>query len=179
MIMQDPNANAAIIIVLVHGTLFILAMSVMITDLKKNCIYNWQTYSAAALGLGLNFWGGGWQGLLSSVSGLAVGFALLFVFYLAGGFGAGDVKFLAAIGALEGVEFVLWTMVYSALIGGIMAFAVMIWKGIFGDTIKRCLYLMRHPFQAHNDLKTSPQILLPYGLAISAGCCWALFALQM
>lgn len=179
MLIQDPNTNAAIMILLAHSTLFMLAVSAAITDLRKNCIYNWQTYGAAALGLGFNFWGGGWQGLWWSTSGLAVGFALLFVFYLFGGFGAGDVKFLAAIGALEGVAFVLWTMLYAALIGGIMAFAVMIWKGIVWDTLKRCLYLLRHPIQAHNDLKKSPQIVLPYGLAISAGCCWALFALQI
>ena len=179
MIMQDPDTNAAMTIFLVHGTLLILAVSAAITDLKQNCIYNWQTYGAAVLGLGFNFCGGGWQGLWWSVSGLAVGFFLLFVFYLMGGFGAGDVKFLAAIGALEGTEFVIWTMVYSALVGGIMAFAVMLWKDIFCDTIKRCFYLLRHPFQARKVLQTSPQIVLPYGLAISAGCCWAMFALYL
>lgn len=179
MLMQDSNANAAIMILLAHGTLLILAVSAAITDLKQNCIYNWQTYGAAAIGLGLNFWGSGWHGLLCSASGLAVGFALLFTFYLFGGFGAGDVKLLAAIGALEGAEFVLWTMVYAALIGGVMAFAAIIWKGVFWKTIKRCLYLMRHPFRASKALEASPQIVLPYGLAISGGCAWAVFVLKV
>jgi prepilin peptidase CpaA len=179
MFMHDPNANTAIMILLAHGTLFILAMSAAITDLKQNCIYNWQTYGAAALGLCLNFWGGGWQALLWSASGLVVGFALLFPFYLFGGFGAGDVKFLAAIGALEGAVFALWAMAYAALIGGVMAFTVMIWKGVFWKTIKRCFYLMHHPFLASKELEASPQIVLPYGLAIAVGCCWALLALQV
>lgn len=175
MLMQDLNTNAAIMILLAHGTLFILAVTAAITDLKQNCIYNWQTYGAAALGLGLNFWGGGWQALLWSATGLAVGFAFLFPFYLFGGFGAGDVKFLAAVGALEGTAFVLWTMAYAALIGGVMAFAVIIWKGVFWKTVKGCFHLMRHPFRASKQLDTSPRIVLPYGLAIAVGCCWALF----
>lgn len=178
MPINTPNTDA-VMILLTHATLFLLAISAAITDMRRNCIYNWQTYSAIGLGLSLNFLGGGWQGLAWSAGGLAAGFGLLFVFYLSGGFGAGDVKFLAAIGALEGVEFVLWTMAYTALIGGIMAFAVMIWKGVFLDTVKRCFYLLRHPLRARKEFQKSPQIVLPYGLAISVGCCWAFFALQL
>ncbi len=178
MLLDTPNPNVAMSLLLSHAVLLILIASAAITDLKHNCIYNWQTYTAACLGLGLNIWVAGWQGLWWSASGLVVGFTLLFVFYLSGGFGAGDVKLLAAIGALEGTTFVLWTMVYAALLGGIMAFAVMIWKGVFGDTIKSCLYLVRHPFKARKELEKSPNIVLPYGLAISAGSCWAFFVLQ-
>jgi prepilin peptidase CpaA len=179
MPINNPNTDTAIIILLTHATLLLLAVSAAVTDLKRQSIYNWQTYSAVGLGLGLNFLGSGWPGLAWSCAGLATGFGLLFFFYLSGGFGAGDVKFLAAIGALEGVEFVLWTMVYAALIGGIMAFAVMIWRGVFLDTVKRSLYLMRHPLRAGKELQGSPQIVLPYGLAISIGCCWALLALPL
>ena len=162
---------------LTHCILFMLLISAGITDLKWNCIYNWQTYTAILLGLSLNFWHAGWQGLLWSFSGLVMGFVLLFIFYILGGFGAGDVKFLAAIGALTGVEFVLWTMAYSALVGGIMAFAAIIWKGIFWNTIKKCFYLIRHPIRAHKEFNETPQIYLPYGLAISIGCCWTFFTL--
>jgi prepilin peptidase CpaA len=178
MLINNPNADAVMIILLTHVTLFLLAISAAITDMKRNCIYNWQTYSAIGLGLSLNFLGAGWQGLAWSTGGLAAGFGLLFIFYLSGGFGAGDVKFLAAIGALEGVEFVLWTMVYTALVGGIMAFAVMIWKGVFLKTIKSSFYLMRHPLRAPKKLQKSQQIALPYGLAISIGCCWTFFVLS-
>ena len=179
MLMHHPNTNAAILMLFTHGTLFLLVMSAAITDLKQNCIYNWQTYGATILGLGLSFWGGGWQVLLWSATGLAVGFACLFPFYLFGGFGAGDVKFLAAIGALEGAAFVLWTMAYAALIGGIMAFAVIIWKGVFWKTVKGCVHLVRHPFRASKELDASPRIVLPYGLAIAVGCGWAFFIFKV
>jgi prepilin peptidase CpaA len=151
-------------------------ISASLTDLNWNCLSNWQTYSAILLGFGLNFWHAGWEGLWWSLSGCGIGFALLFIFYLLGGFGAGDVKYLAAIGALKGTEFVIWTMAYSALVGGIMAFAVIIWKGVFGSTIKKCFFLVRHPLKARREFREAPQIYLPYGLAISIGCCWSIFS---
>jgi prepilin peptidase CpaA len=167
-------ADAARIKLLIHGILILLIVSAFITDFKRNCIYNWQTYPAVLSALALNFLASGRHGLLWSLSGFAVGFALLIVFYLAGGFGAGDVKLLAAIGALKGVEFVLWTMAYAALVGGIMAFSVMIWKGIFWSTMQKSLYLVRHPIRAPKEFSETPQIYLPYGIAISMGCFWAL-----
>lgn len=168
--------DAPNIAILIHGILFFLLVSVIFTDLKWNCIYNWQTYTAVLFGLALNSWGNGWHGLFWSFSGLVVGFGLLLVFYLTGGFGAGDVKLLAAIGALKGVEHVLWTMAYAALIGGIMAFSVMIWKGVFWTTIRNSFYLMRHPIRGPKEFSETPQIYLPYGVAISIGCFWALIA---
>ena len=132
-------ADAARIELPIHGILIVLIVSALITDFKRNCIYNWRTYPAILSALALNFLASGWNGLLWSLSGLAVGFALLIVFYLAGGFGAGDVKLLAAIGALKGVEFVMWTMAYAALVGWIMALSVMIWKGVFWSTLQKSL----------------------------------------
>jgi prepilin peptidase CpaA len=167
-------ADAAIAELLIHGVLMLLIVSALITDFKYSCIYNWQTYPAVLSALALNFISSGWSGLLWSLSGLAVGFALLIVFYLAGGFGAGDVKLLAAIGALKGVEFVMWTMAYAALVGGIMALSVMIWKGVFWSTLQKSFYLVRHPIRAPKEFSETPQIYLPYGIAISMGCFWAL-----
>jgi prepilin peptidase CpaA len=113
----------------INCVLFLLITSAVVTDLRKQSIYNFQTYTAICLGVLLNFIADGWTGLQMSLLGFVVGFALLFLFYLVGGFGAGDVKFLSAIGALKGATFVTWTMAYSTMVGGIMAMAVMIWKG--------------------------------------------------
>lgn len=162
---------------LLNGLLFLLLISSAVTDIKSNSIYNSQTYTAIVLGFVLNFIGAGWVGVIGSIGGFVVGFALLFVFYLAGGFGAGDVKLLAAIGALKGVDFVLWTMVYSALVGGLMAFAVIIWNGVFWKTLKSCFQLVLHPVRAGRELHATPQLYLPYGVAISIGGGAAFFAL--
>ena len=60
-------------------------------------------------------------GLSISIAGLVIGMALLYLPYAAGGMGAGDVKFLGAIGAIKGPWFVFITFLATAIIGGIMA----------------------------------------------------------
>ncbi len=93
----------------------------VVTDLRSRRISNRLTYSLMALGLLANGIAGGWDGLRSSIFGWLLGAALLVVPCLLGAIGAGDVKLLAAIGALKGPEFVLLAAVYTALAGGALA----------------------------------------------------------
>jgi prepilin peptidase CpaA len=164
------NINLAINVILI-----LLAISSFVTDITKNKIYNIQTYPSMALGLILSYTAGGGHGILMSFAGLFTGLALLFIIFLAGGIGAGDVKLLGAIGALKGTVFVLWTMFYTGLIGGIMAFALLIWKGRLLSTFKNLFAFLRHPVKAHADQKSEERVYLPYGVAISLGSVWALF----
>ncbi len=156
---------------MINAVLFILFISAIITDLKSRSIYNAQTYTGIVLGLLLGFSATGWNGLMMSFTGCLVGFFLLFFIYILGGIGAGDVKLLAAIGALKGTEFVLWTMFYTALVGGIMALSIIIWQGTFRQTIKSCFQIIRHPVQTGKEPEKHQY--LPYGVAISLGCLWA------
>ncbi|MCP4367202.1 MAG: prepilin peptidase [Deltaproteobacteria bacterium] len=164
------NINLAINIILI-----LLALTSFITDITKNKIYNMQTYPSMALGLILGYTAGGGHGILMSFAGLLTGLALLFIIFLAGGIGAGDVKLLGAIGALKGTVFVLWTMFYTGLIGGVMAFALLIWKGRLLSTFRNLFTFLRHPIKAHGNQKQEEPMYLPYGVAISLGSMWALF----
>jgi prepilin peptidase CpaA len=163
------NINLVINIILI-----LLVLTSFITDITKNKIYNIQTYPSMAVGLLLGYTAGGGHGILMSFAGLLAGLALLFIIFLAGGIGAGDVKLLGAIGALKGTVFVLWTMFYTGLIGGIMAFALLIWKGRLLNTFKNMFTFLRHPVKAHADQKPEERVYLPYGVAISLGSIWAL-----
>ena len=156
------NMSAGVNILLV-----LLMLSVLITDATKKKIYNIQTYPAMLGGLALGCLLGSWQGLWASFLGLVVGMALLFVFYLVGGIGAGDVKLLGAIGALKGATFVVWTLYYTALIGGAMALALIIWKGMVRQTLGNIVQFIRNPLNP--PVVDAPQYL-PYGVAISLGC---------
>ena len=164
------NINLAINIILI-----LLALTSFITDISKNKIYNTQTYPSMALGLILGYAAGGGHGILMSFAGLLTGLALLFIIFLAGGIGAGDVKLLGAIGALKGTVFVLWTMFYTGLIGGVIAFALLIWKGRLLSTFKNLFTFLRHPVKAHGNQKPEERMYLPYGVAISLGTMWSLF----
>ena len=164
------NINLAINIILI-----LLALTSFLTDISKKNIYNIQTYPSMALGLILGYAVGGGHGILMSLAGLFTGLALLFIIFLAGGIGAGDVKLLGAIGALKGTVFVLWTMFYTGLIGGVMAFALLIWKGRLLATFKNLFTFLRHPVKTHEKQKQEERVYLPYGVAISLGSVWALF----
>jgi prepilin peptidase CpaA len=163
------NINLAINLILI-----LLVLTSFITDITKKKIYNVQTYPSMVLGLILSYAAGGGHGILMSFTGLFTGLALLLIIFLAGGIGAGDVKLLGAIGALKGTVFVLWTMFYTGLIGGIMAFALLIWKGKLLATFKNLFAFLRHPVKAHGNQKPEERIYLPYGVAISLGSVWAL-----
>ena len=164
------NINLAINLILI-----LLALTSFITDITKKKIYNIQTYPSMAIGLVLGYAAGGGHGILMSFAGLLSGLALLFIIFLAGGIGAGDVKLLGAIGALKGTVFVLWTMFYTGLVGGVMAFALLIWKGRLLSTFKNLFTFLRHPVKAHGNQKPEERMYLPYGVAISLGSVWALF----
>lgn len=95
--MMEASEVARAIAVLL--TVFVLAVAYK--DWRERRVPNVLVFPAALLGLGLHGLHG-WSGLTSAGAGLATGFALFFVPYLAGGMRAGDVKLMAAVGALTG-----------------------------------------------------------------------------
>lgn len=156
----------------------VLAVVCMVTDLRHRRIPNVFTFPAALLGLGLGFWHGGWGGLLNSLYGLAAGFALMIIPYYVGGMGAGDVKLMAALGALIGFPVIVQVFLYTALIGGVMALIVAVSKRAVGRTLRniatwtRSLVLMRlggvKPHLDEAELAKSAGTL-PYAVAIALG----------
>ena len=77
------------------------------------------------------------HGILFSVEGMGLGFALLLGFYMYGGMGAGDVKLLAAIGAVVGPFNVFVGFLFASLLGGLYAVAVMVWHLGLARTAER------------------------------------------
>jgi prepilin peptidase CpaA len=59
--------------------------------------------------------------ILDSLLGSLLGGAVLFLVYLLGGMGAGDVKLLAGVGAWLGVDWTLCVFIIAGLAGGIYA----------------------------------------------------------
>jgi len=90
-------------------------------DLGRRSIPNWLTASGIAAGLAGHAASGGWRGLGSAAAGAAVGFALLMPLHWKGAMGGGDVKLLAAFGALLGPFGVLLAAVLGAAAGGVWA----------------------------------------------------------
>jgi prepilin peptidase CpaA len=77
--------------------------------------------SSVLLGLIINAYMYGFQGLKSSLFGIAVPVVLLFVLFYLKLIGAGDIKLFSAIGALMGYKFILYAMTYSFIFAGILS----------------------------------------------------------
>ena len=91
-------------------------------DLKIRKIPNWLVLVGATSGIALN----GYFGLnpfIQSIAGLAAGIAVLFLPFVFGWIGAGDVKFFGVVGALLGISWLPRVFFYSALTAGLIAVA--------------------------------------------------------
>ena len=90
------------------------------TDLRRGKVYNWLTYPAALGGLALSFVIAP-PSPIQSIAGLGVALLLFGTLRKVGRMGAGDVKLMAAIGALQGPAFVLYAGFYTVVVAGIAA----------------------------------------------------------
>jgi prepilin peptidase CpaA len=129
------------------------------------------------LGILLNTTALGSVGIRPSLIGLFVGFGVLLPFFLLGGIGGGDIKLLAAIGAIKGYPFILWAVFYGILVGGIMALFVMARHGVMWQSIKNICYrgwCLVMPGLKYMPLDKSASLKIPYGVAIGIGTIWAL-----
>ncbi|MFZ7943941.1 A24 family peptidase [Neobacillus sp. 19] len=112
----------------------------IITDLQKRKILNIVTIPSILIALIFYATTLGWEGFVFTTRGFAVGLGLLIIPYLLGGIGAGDVKLMAAIGALMGTSFVFYSFIYTALIGGLIAVVVIIKQKGFINSMKSYYY---------------------------------------
>jgi prepilin peptidase CpaA len=152
--------------------LLFIAVSVY-TDLRFRKVFNFMVAGAIILGLGFNFIIDGNAGLKNSLAGMAAGFCFLIVFYMLHGVGAGDVKFMAAIGALKGMRFVLLGGMYGAVIGGLAAVIMLIYKRRLISVVKMLYYSLLVFLTAKTkeslDFDKKDSFSLPYTVFLSSG----------
>jgi prepilin peptidase CpaA len=156
--------------------LLIVLFICLYTDIKSRRILNIITIPTVLGGIIFNLSTTGWGGLLFSGKGFLVGLGLLIIPYLLGGMGAGDVKLMAAIGALMGTSFVFYSFIYTALIGGVISILLIIKSRGFLNTIKSFFFNLSNVVLFRSNLgsliipsKNSNSISFPYGVAIVLG----------
>ncbi|MGO4886405.1 prepilin peptidase [Anaerobacillus sp. MEB173] len=148
--------------------LFIILAISFFTDLKNRKIFNVVTFPAILLGFIINTATLGWEGFLFSLFGFLMGFGLLVIPYVLGGMAAGDVKLLMAIGALQGTGFVFGSFIYITIIGGMIAFVILLKQKELINTLKRIFFSAQ--LRSLDSLnKNEYHHAFPYGVAIVLG----------
>jgi prepilin peptidase CpaA len=107
-----------------------VCVAASVTDLLRGKIYNVMTLPALLFGLGFAAYSGGMSGFLAALGAAALGLVLYGWMYGLRFLGAGDVKLLAALGALGGSwQFVVQTAILGVLFGGVLALVILLAKG--------------------------------------------------
>ncbi len=156
------------------GLLMALVLIGGLTDLMGRRIPNWLTFPAAFVGLAWNGYRGGWRGLLLSVAGLALGLLVFLPFFALGGMGAGDVKLMAAVGAISGPQALVGIFLFTGVLGGIAGLALAAARGRLRETLANTARLLaqfgRLRRQEVSAAGPHSPLRLPYGAVIAGGC---------
>jgi prepilin peptidase CpaA len=146
------------------------------TDTLTAKIPNLANLGLALAGLSLHLLQSGLAGLLTALLGLLLGLSLLFVPFLLGGVGAGDVKALAALGVLLGPGDVLQLFLYAGLFGGLMALLHYLLDGQLQPRLRAWSDALLVGI-AGGDLRvlapasTAEKLRFPYAAAFAFGFC--------
>lgn len=163
---MDPGRLA------MDGLLLAVAAVGAVTDVRAGKVWNSLTYPAIVAGLVLNaaLAPPVGLGLAQASLGLAVGFVPLFVFYLAGGIGGGDVKLMAAAGAFLGAYDTAIALMYACVTGAVLVVAIVLWReGPVGMLLRlKSVVRLRGGDEGFAPLR------FPFGVGILVGTAWAI-----
>lgn len=155
--------------------LVVLIVLSLISDIKKYKIKNRIVLPSIAAGIATNFLIHGTSGLKDSFAGTVIPVLVLFIFYALRMLGAGDIKLFSAIGAIMGMEFVLYSMAYSFLAGGVIALFILAinrnWKQrliYFFNYFKAC-FLSNSLLKYSNFEEKNDKSKFPFAYAIACG----------
>ena len=158
----------------VLATLVVLAA---VLDFRSRTVPNWLTVSGAVAGVALHVWLNGWGGLRFSLLGLGLGFLIFLPLFALRGMGGGDVKLMAAVGAMAGVSNTFVIFILTAVLGGVLAVGMLLWKGGLGRTLRNVGYILSqlvrgkapHQERPELDIDQSSSLKLPYAIPIALG----------
>lgn len=161
----------------IFAALLILAAIAAVWDLRTRRIPNWLVLAGLVAGFGLNGFLFGLPGLATSGIGMLAAFGIYLVLYLLRAMGAGDVKFMAAVGSLVGWREWFHIFYAAVIIGAIAGLILAFTKGRLRRTLNNVGYIIweiahgRPPHVRREDLdvKSEKALRLPHGASIAAG----------
>lgn len=140
------------------GVLLAMLGVAVFTDATRGKVYNFVTLPALAIGLVISLLvdagspaQGSWlvelfgREFFSSLAGVALAIGIFGFAYLMGMLGGGDVKLMAAIGALMGWRFFLEAAVLTACTGAIIAIVILARRGHITQGLKNSVTALVAP----------------------------------
>jgi prepilin peptidase CpaA len=154
------------------------------TDARSRSIPNWLTAGGIAAGFAVNITVAGIAGGKSALAGFGIAAGVYALFYILRAVGGGDLKLMAAIGAISGPAHWFSIFLGSALLGGVMAVCVVVWSGRVGRTLRNLGLILaealrfRAPWKRSDDVdvRSGKGAALPHALAIAGATLFYLVA---
>jgi prepilin peptidase CpaA len=150
------------------SAILLLALGAGLWDWRERRIPNWLCLAGAVAGFLLNdFW--------VAVAGMGLALVIHLPLFALRATGGGDVKLMAALGALMGFDQWLRMFLISAVLGGIVALGLVLMRGVLGETLQRVWLILSSlgrgvaPYQekAELDLTTGLGRTLPRGVVVA------------
>jgi prepilin peptidase CpaA len=165
--------------------LLAVVISAGLYDLRTRKIPNWLNLSGLILGLGLNALVLHGQGIVVALLGLGLSLLIYVPLYLVRGMGAGDVKLMAAVGSITGPHNWLIIFLATALLGGVVALALVFFKKRLHETLSNLSTILgeltrgKAPFRKEPrlDMRSPRSLGLPHGTVIALGSLAFLFTI--
>jgi prepilin peptidase CpaA len=150
----------------------LLAFAAGWTDWRSRRIPNWLTVPGLVLGIAVNSWLHGWPGAKDSLLGAALGLALLLPFVLINSLGAGDWKFVGALGAFLGPQNLLTVLLLGILVNGVIAAIMIVRKKRVRETVRNlgrmlAAFLSLHLPGPDLSLDNPDLVKVPFGVAVA------------
>jgi prepilin peptidase CpaA len=146
-------------------------------DYREHRVPNWFNAAIALSGLAAQATFGGWAGLENGLKGMLLAFGMLILFWAIKGIGAGDVKFMAAIGAWLGPDMTLNAVMIGALLGGLIALSMIVWRRKWHESLANFGIIaakVTNTSMAFSEFGSARSLsgktaLLPYAIPLSMG----------
>lgn len=157
--------------------LALIVVAAAMFDSRRRRVPNWLTLPGLLLGIALNTILFHREGLWSSLEGLSLAFLIYLPLYLLRGMGGGDVKLMAAVGAIAGPANWLRIFFLTLLFGAVAAIILMFVKRRVRRTFKNVWLILaslgtgQAPYAKNPELDvgTDQGVRLPHAVTIAGG----------
>jgi prepilin peptidase CpaA len=169
----------------VQIVLLAVLLAAAVYDVRFRRIPNWLTVTGAALGVLLNGFlhdgpPGEWfslAGVWFSLRGLVVALGAYFLLYVIRAMGGGDVKLMAAVGAIVGWQDWVGIFVITAILGGVMGLILIVSRGRVKKTLWNVAFILgelksgrpAYIKREELDVRSPKSVGLPHGAVIAVG----------